>query len=87
MSDPEHERAKLERELMEVAHRCSTEIRGLRATIDRLAPKAEAYDSLTALIRMFPRPLTSEGEDLAWRLDRRVAELKKAMEPTDAQQG
>lgn len=76
-NDVQYERDKFKRELVEVMARCSSEIKGLRQTIDRLAPKADAYDNLVVVLGLLPRPSTGMGEDLAWKLDRRVEELKK----------
>jgi hypothetical protein len=73
----EYERDKLKRELVEVMARCSSEIKGLRGTIERLAPKADAYDNLVVVLGLLPRPSTGMSEDLAWKLDRRIEEIKK----------
>lgn len=69
-------------EAIEMMTRCRTEIVQLRATIKELAPKADAYDNLAALIRMFPRPGVGMGEDLVWIIDKRIREL--APSPTDS---
>ncbi|MFK0330890.1 hypothetical protein ACIQUB_07180 [Rhizobium sp. NPDC090275] len=76
-----------EQEFIEMAKRCSDEIKELRATIDRLRPKADAYDSVCIILGLLPRRSESFGEDLAWKLDRRIDELKKAKAPvpTDAE--
>lgn len=83
-TDETYARKKLERELMEMMQRCTEEIKGLRRTVDQLRPRAEAYENLAALIDMFPKKSVSMGEDLAWKLDRRIAELK---EKIDAHEG
>lgn len=65
-------------EAIEMMHRCRDEIRMLRRHIDALTPKAEAYDVLAKTINaMAPRPSIGMGEDVAWALDKRIAELQK----------
>lgn len=59
--------------------RASSEIKDLRARISTLAPKAEAYDNMAALIDLLPKRSQSMGEDVAWKLDKRIEELKTAM--------
>jgi len=59
--------------------RCREEIVSLRRQIDRLAPKAEAYDAMTSILGMIPRPSQGFGEDLAWRLEKEIAELQRRM--------
>lgn len=65
-------------EFIEMARRCSGEIKELRAQIERLQPKAEAYDSICAILGLLPRSSRGMGEDLAWRLDARIRELEEA---------
>lgn len=62
-------------EAIEMMNRCKHEIRDLRAVIDRLRPKAEAYDNFAAIIRLLPQPSVGMGEDLIWVLDKRMREL------------
>ena len=57
--------------------RCSEEIRSLRARIAHLEPKAHAYDTLSAVLGLLPRPSQCYGEDLAWRLDKEIAEIDR----------
>ena len=64
-----------ESEFVAVMRRCSEEIRQLRAHIARLEPKAAAYDDLSRVLNLLPRPPQASGEDLAWRLDQRIKEL------------
>jgi hypothetical protein len=63
-------------EAIEMMNRCKAEIIGLRAVIDRLKPKADAYDNLAAIVRLLPQPSVGMGEDLVWTLDRRIRELQ-----------
>lgn len=62
-------------EAIEMMNRCKDEILGLRAVIDRLQPKADAYDNLAAVLRLLPQPSVGMGEDVVWILDRRIREL------------
>ena len=63
------------REAVEMMARCKSEIVGLRETIDRLKPKADAYDNLAIILRLLPQPSQGMGEDLVWTLDKRIREL------------
>lgn len=67
-------------ELLQVMKRCSQEIKDLRAHINYLKPKAEAYDCLSKVLGLLPGQGRGEGEDLAWRLDNRIGELLKEQE-------
>lgn len=62
-------------EAIEMMNRCKHEIVSLKATIARLQPKADAYDNLAAIVRLFPQPSQGYGEDLVWVLDKRIREL------------
>jgi len=74
----------MEKEFIGMARACSSEIKALRAQIDRLKPKAEAYDNMAAILNLLPRPNFPMSEDLAWKLDRRIEELsQKAAETGD----
>jgi hypothetical protein len=68
-------------EQIEMMQRCASEIRALRATIDVLKPRAEAYDNLVAVLRLLPRPSAVMVEDLAYVLDQRVREITAAINP------
>lgn len=63
-------------EAIDMMNRCKSEITGLRAEIERLAPKAHAYDNLTVVLGLLPRPSIGMGEDLVWTLDQRIRELQ-----------
>jgi hypothetical protein len=63
-------------EAIEMMNRCKAEIIGLRAIIERLKPKADAYDNLAAIVRLLPQPSIGMGEDLVWTLDKRIRELQ-----------
>lgn len=65
-------------EFIEMARRASSDIKELRAQIAYLQPKAEAYDYLTTVLRLVPdQRRQTMSEDLAYMLDKRVAELSK----------
>ena len=68
-----------DQEAIQMMARCSSEIKQLRAEIARLAPKAQAYDDISALIRFLPHGGgICSTEDLAYVLDKRVKELTEA---------
>lgn len=69
------------KEALDMMNRCKQEIIGLRATIDRLRPKAEAYDNLAILLGLLPRPAIGMGEDLVWIIDKRIRELQPKPAP------
>lgn len=63
------------REAVDMMNRCKQEVIGLRAAIDRLKPKADAYDNIAAVLRLLPQPSVGMGEDIIWTLDKRIREL------------
>jgi hypothetical protein len=63
------------KEAIDMMNRCKHEIMGLKATIEHLKPKADAYDNLTRVLRLLPQPGMTMGEDLVWVLDKRIREL------------
>lgn len=69
-------------EAIEMMNRCKQEIIGMRATIDRLKPKADAYDNLVVVLGLLPRPSVCMGEDLVWIIDKRIRELTPPPQPT-----
>lgn len=68
-----------DQDAIQMMQRCREEIITLRRQIDRLAPKAEAYDAITAILGMIPRPSQGYGEDLAWRLEKEIAEIQRRL--------
>lgn len=62
-------------EAIEMMNRCKQEIISLRAEIERLAPKAHAYDSITTILGLLPQKPRGMGEDMVWLLTRRINEL------------
>jgi hypothetical protein len=63
------------KEAVEMMNRCKHEIMLLRARIEQLGPKAEAYDNIVAILRLLPQHSVGEGADLVWILDKRIQEL------------
>lgn len=71
-----------DQDAMQMMQRCSAEIKGLRARIEYLEPKAHAYDVLSAVVGLLPKPSQGYGEDLAWRLDKETADIQhRLMQP------
>lgn len=69
-------------EAIEIMNRCKREIIDLRAAIDRLKPKADAYDNLVIVLRLLPQLSEGMREDLIWRLNERIRELEpKPIDP------
>ena len=62
-------------EAIEMMNRCKQEIIDMRATIDRLKPKADAYDNLVVVLGLLPRQSIGMCEDLVWIIDKRIREL------------
>jgi hypothetical protein len=63
-------------EAIQMMNRCKEEILSLRAIIERLQPKADAYDNLATVLRLLPQPRQGMGEDLVWTLKKRIEELQ-----------
>jgi hypothetical protein len=62
-------------EAIQMMNRCRQEILQLRAIIDKIGPKAEAYDNLVTVLQLLPKPSVGMGEDMIWVLDKRIREL------------
>lgn len=62
-------------EFIQMMNRCKHEIIGMRATIDHLQPKAEAYDNMAAVLCLLPRQSVGMSEDIVWALNKRIEEL------------
>lgn len=67
-----------DREAVEMMQRCKHEIISLRNEIDRLRPKADAYDSIAHILSLLPRQSQGMGENIVWTLDKRIREIEKA---------
>lgn len=64
-------------EAIEMMNRCRNEIVTLRREIERLAPKAEAYDRIGAILNLLPKPSIGYGEDVVWQLEKRIKALSE----------
>jgi hypothetical protein len=64
------------KEAIDMMLRCKHELMSLRAQIDRLKPKADAYDNLAIVLNLLPRQSMGMGEDVVWTLDKRIRELE-----------
>lgn len=71
-------------EAIEMMNRCVNEMTGLRGEIERLQPKAEAYDNVATILRLLPQPSRGAGVDLIWTLKNRIEELKPPLPKPDA---
>lgn len=67
-----------DQEAMEMMRRCKDEILTLRGEVSRLRPRAEAYDNIGRILDLLPQRSVVMGEDLVWRLDKRLRELEAA---------
>jgi hypothetical protein len=63
------------RNVARMAERAAGEIENLRRANQTLAAKADAYDTVTAILGLLPKRGESAGEDLAWKLRKYVDEL------------
>ncbi|MCA0424026.1 MAG: hypothetical protein LCH61_12015 [Proteobacteria bacterium] len=68
---------------IEMMQRCREEIRHQRMMIDHLTPKAQAWDQICKVLNMLPQPQQGFAEDIVWRLDKQIEELKTAMTKPD----
>lgn len=77
------------RDVIDMMKRSREEIVSLRAEIDRLSPKAHAYDQMSIVLGLLPRQPQGYGEDVAHRLSRQIDEEESAMkaEPKDDPSG
>lgn len=67
-----------DRDAMQMMMRCRDEIRQQRSIIEALTPKAQAWDQLCKVLDLLPQPSQGYGEDLVWRLDKAIEEIKAA---------
>ncbi len=63
--------------------RASHDIAALRRTIQQLAPKAEAFDALSTVIGMLPRQGHGNVPDVAWQIDRFLAQTGPVLDPVN----
>lgn len=69
-------------EAIQMMNRSIHEIEELRRRIDVLAPKADAYDKLSIVLDLLPKPSMGYGQDLVYILKNRIKELQEV--PVDA---
>jgi hypothetical protein len=73
-----------DKEAIEMMQRCIEEIQTQRMLVERLAPKAEAYEVIRDISRaMLPRTSQGYGEDLVWRLKKKIEELQPKPKAAD----
>lgn len=70
-----------DQEAIEMMQRCVHELEDNRRLVARLAPNAEAYEVIRDIIRMVPKPSQGYGEDLVWRLKKKIDELQPKPKP------
>lgn len=66
-------------ETLQIMQHCSEEIRQLRGQVAVLQPKAEAYDLLLKIMGLLPGQSRGYGEDMVWKLEKRIAELQSTL--------
>jgi hypothetical protein len=64
-----------DKEAIEMMNRCIDEIETQRRHVEHLGPRAEAYEVIRDIVHMQPRASQGYGEDLVWRLKKKIAEL------------
>lgn len=81
MSDVEAVTTVTQEEFLNMARRSSEEIKALRAQVQFLTTKAQAYDCIAVVLGGLAQHQPPMGEDLAALLDRRVQYLTRKEEP------
>lgn len=72
-------------EAIEMMQRCKHELMALRREVDRLRPKAEAYESVAQILALLPQQSVGMSEDLIWILDKRIREIEQlAVNPVES---
>lgn len=74
-----------DKEAIEMMNRCIDEIETQRRIVKHLQPQAEAYEVIRDIVRMSPKQSQGYGEDLVWRLKKKIAELQPKPEVANAQ--
>lgn len=65
-----------DRDTADMIQRCIEEIETQRRRIAELEPRAEAYQSIRAVLDLLPRPSQGYGVDIVWQLRKELAELQ-----------
>lgn len=74
-----------DKEAIDMMIRCVAELQTQRQVIDRLAPQAEAYELIRDISRaIIPKQSQGYGEDLIWRLKKKIEELQPKPEAPNA---
>lgn len=68
----------LDRNAMAMMQRCANEIKGLRGAVERLQPKAEAWDMMQQVLGFISRPTHGTGTDLVGQLEKEIAKIDNA---------
>jgi len=64
---------QLRRNFVEMGRRAASEIKHLRAQVEALRPKAEAYDLMSKVVHhSLPGAPQAYSEDLAWRIEKEI---------------
>ncbi len=80
----EYTTSQVKKELLEVITRCEGEITGLRAHIETLLPMVKAFNVIYSVTQEFsPNRSNGLGEDLGWRLKKRMRELQDEISPSN----
>lgn len=66
------------RDTIQMMARCKDEIQEQRNQIERLSPKAEAYDLIKQILGLLPKQSQGYGEDIVYKLERAIIEEAKA---------
>jgi hypothetical protein len=69
-------------ETIELLNQARNEIRGLRREIERLAPRAEAYDGIIRILDLLPRRSQGASVDVAWLIDRAIDGMMRQEPPS-----
>jgi hypothetical protein len=64
------------KEAIDMMQRCVEELETQRRIVQHLQPQAEAYEVIRDIVRMSPKQTQGYGEDLVWRLKKKIAELQ-----------
>lgn len=64
-----------DKDVIQMIDRVCDEITTLRQRVAVLEPKAHAYDAITDILGLLPRPSQGYGEDIIWRLRKEQEQL------------
>jgi len=72
-----------DKEAIDMMQRCIDEIETQRRIVEHLSPRTEAYEVIRDIVRMQPQRTQGYGEDLVWRLKKRIEELQPKPKAND----